>query len=115
MRLLGFLIIHMGWLMCGLSSARPVMRGPVVGTLFKESLSPSKTLRTLLLSHTVFSHTVFGRSDRHSHKVSFNKGRLGEDLEILRSVLFAALNRFRIKEDNHGFQIWYVIFSFSLH
>ena len=88
----------MGWLVCGLSSARPVMRGPVVGTLYKGSSSPSKTLRTLLLSHTVFSHTVLERSDWHSHKASFNKGRLGEDLEILRSVLFASLHQFRINK-----------------
>ena len=66
----------MGWLVCGLSSARPVMRGPVVRTLYKESSSPSQTLRIL------FSHTVFEISERHSHKASFNKGRLGEDLEI---------------------------------
>ena len=28
-----------------------------------------------------------------------SKGRLGEDLEILRSVLFAALHRFRINKE----------------
>ena len=102
----------MGWLVCGLSSARPVMRGPVVGTLYKESSSPSQTLRTHFY-HIRFSLIRFlERSDRHSHKASFNKGCLGEDLEILRSVLFTALHRFRIKEDINGFQIWYVILVF---
>ena len=41
-----------------------------------------------------------------------SKGRLGEDLEILRSVLFARSSSVPHKEDNHGFQIRYVIYSF---
>ena len=106
----------MGWLVCGLSSARPVMRGPVVGTLYKGSSSPSQTLRTLLLSHTDLSHTVFlERSDRHSHKASFNKGRLGEDLEISRSVLLASLHPFRINKKTPWIPNLVRNFSFSLH
>ena len=100
----------MGWLVCGLSTARPVMRGPVVRTLYKESSSPSQTLR-IHNSHIQFSEI----SERHSHKASFIKGRLGEDLEILRSVLFARSSSVPHQEDIHGFQIRYVIYSFFLH
>ena len=73
----------MGWLVCGLSTARPVMRGPVVRTLYKESSSPSQTLRILLRSHTVFLERFFLRSVIGILiKPVSSKGRLGEDLEI---------------------------------
>ena len=75
------------------------MRGPVAESLFKESSSPSQTLRLhiyhfLFFSHTVFREVVIGNLIR-----PVTKGCLGEDLEILRSVLFAALQRFRINKE----------------
>ena len=100
MRLLGFLIKSYGLaLVCGLSSARPVMRGPVVGFLFKESSSPSQTLRIHFTSHSVFSQTVFREVVIGNLIKPVSKGRLGEDLEILRSVLIHVLHRFRINEE----------------
>ena len=70
----------------------------MVGSLFKESSSPSQTLR-LHFYHIRFSLIRFSeRGDRQSHKASY-KGCLGEDLEILRSVLIHVLHRFRINEE----------------
>ena len=75
------------------------MRGPVVESLFKESSSPSQTLRLHFLSLSVYSHTVFREVVIGNLIRPVTKGCLGEVLEILRSVLIHALHQFRIKEE----------------
>ena len=67
----------------------------MVGSLFKESSSPSQTLRTHFY-HIRFSLIRFPeRGDRQSHKASFERVVWEK---ILRSVLFAALHQFRINK-----------------
>ena len=71
----------------------------MVGSLFKESSSPSQTLRLHYLSHSVYSHTVFREVVIGNLIRPVTKGCLGEDLEILRSILIHVLHRFRINEE----------------
>ena len=68
-------------------------------SLFKEGSSPSQTLRLhiyhfLFFSHTVSREVVIGNLIR-----PVTKGCLGEDLEILRSVLIHVLHQFRINKE----------------
>ena len=84
----------------------------MVGSLFKESSSPSQALRTHFY-HIRFSLIRFSeRGDRHSHKASFEKVVWEK---ILRSVLFAALHRFRINKKTPWIPNLVRNLSFSLH
>ena len=75
------------------------MRGPVVESLFKESSSPSQTLR-LHFYHIRFSLLRFSEREVIGNLIRpVTTGCLGEDLEILRTVLLAAHHRFRINEE----------------
>ena len=71
----------------------------MVESLFKESSSPSQTLKVTFLSHSVYSHTVFREVVIGNLIRPVTKGCLGEDLEIMRSVLIHVLHRFRINEE----------------
>ena len=71
----------------------------MVESLFKESSSPSQTLRLHFLSHSVYSHTVFREVVIGNLIRPVTKGCLGEDLEILTLVLLAVHHRFRINEE----------------